>query len=119
MYIDGFHFSPFQIQGNVVSVWAGEVIIKKGEILHVKRGERPKKITPEEFYDMYTTYMKDAWCTPDFIEAFREHKQAIPSWITEFAVYKQFKLTCLVKQVIANRKRQKSNNIKLTDLLKP
>jgi hypothetical protein len=90
MYIDKFHFSPFRIDDNILSVWNGKIIIKEGKIFMDE-----KEINPEEFYDDFVRYGQGRWFTADFIEAYANNKKAIPLSLDAFAVYCDFKFSFL------------------------
>lgn len=96
MYIDKFHFSPFKINKNVVSVWhgAGSFTVKDGKIFQGK-----KEVTPEEFYDLFVSIAKDTWFVKDFIRFFDKKKKAIPNFIGPFAVYCDCKFTFLSEDI--------------------
>lgn len=90
MYIDNFHFSPFEIKDNVMSIYNSEFIIKNEKIFH-----REKQISNEEFYDLFVSQAKDTWFVEDFIKSFKDRKAAIPDSISYFAVYCDYKFTFL------------------------
>jgi hypothetical protein len=90
VYIDKFHFSPFEINDNVVSICNGEWIVKKEKIF---KGD--KEISPDIFYDEFIEYGKGRCFTKDFIQAYEDKKAAIPGSIAEFALYCEFKFISL------------------------
>lgn len=90
MYIDKFHFSPFKIDNNILTLWAGEVTIDGETITH-----EGVEITPEEFYDLFLEYARNTWFLADFIRAFEARKKAIPSSLKSFAIYCDVKVSLL------------------------
>jgi hypothetical protein len=95
MYVDAFHFSPFEINKNIVSIYNGDFIIKNEKITYM--GE---KITPEQFYEYFFWRSNAAWFNRDFVKFYHNKKGAIPSTIAEFAVYLQAKFSFLPKDVL-------------------
>jgi hypothetical protein len=85
MYIDGFHFSPFGIKDNTVSIWSGLFRVKQGKFYH-----QEKEISAHRFYDLFLVRARDTWFAKDFEEAFSNQKGALAD-IGEFAVYCQVK----------------------------
>ena len=88
MYIDKFHFSPFKIDNNSVSICNDEWIIRDGKIFG-----KNKQISAEEFYDAFIKYGENRWFTEDFMRAYKNRKAGIPSSIAYFAIYCDFKCT--------------------------
>lgn len=97
MYLDGFHFSPFKIDKNIISIWNDLVIIKNEKIYC-----QNKIISPEEFYDLFLEKSKYAWFVNDFIKFFECRKKAIPGSVAEFAVYCQSKFTFLSDEIFCD-----------------
>jgi hypothetical protein len=106
MYIDKFHFSPFKIEDNVLSIYNGEYIIKSNKIY-----KDEKEISNETFYNEFVKISEGKWFANDFILAFQDKKDAIPDALFEFAVYCDFNLSFLSqKQSNINSNNMRKNN---------